>query len=155
PDARGAIVFEPDPPRIRRAIDHLAMGSVTKVDFAFEELPWTRFAPARYREERAGVGFLRTPGSAFNVWWSLSPVPTPQAVAWSGGPAASALARRPREEIISTALRDLGRALGIREARLRALVRRCWTHDWEHDPFARGAYSYPLVGGSGAGRALA
>src|SRR5262249_29833185 len=69
PDARGAIVFEPDPPRIRRAIDHLAMGSVTKVDFAFEELPWTRFAPARYREERAGVGFLRTPGSAFNVWW--------------------------------------------------------------------------------------
>jgi monoamine oxidase len=28
-------------------------------------------------------------------------------------------------------------------------------HDWEHDPFARGAYSYPGVGGASAGRALA
>jgi monoamine oxidase len=28
-------------------------------------------------------------------------------------------------------------------------------HDWEHDPFARGAYSYQLVGGASAPAALA
>jgi len=29
-----------------------------------------------------------------------------------------------------------------------------WTHDWDTDPFARGAYSYPLVGGSQAAKQL-
>ena len=30
-----------------------------------------------------------------------------------------------------------------------------WTHDWSRDPLARGAYSYPLVGGADAAAALA
>jgi monoamine oxidase len=32
---------------------------------------------------------------------------------------------------------------------------RTFTHDWSRDPFSRGAYSYPLVGGSDAAIALA
>ena len=36
-----------------------------------------------------------------------------------------------------------------------SLVEGMWIHDWEHDPFARGAYSYVMVGGAGAARALA
>jgi monoamine oxidase len=30
-----------------------------------------------------------------------------------------------------------------------------WVHDWQRDPFARGAYSYVLAGGGEANRALA
>jgi monoamine oxidase len=30
-----------------------------------------------------------------------------------------------------------------------------WMHDWEHDPFARGAYSYQMVGGADAPAELA
>lgn len=30
-----------------------------------------------------------------------------------------------------------------------------WTHDWQSDPFSRGAYSYAAVGGSGAAAELA
>jgi monoamine oxidase len=30
-----------------------------------------------------------------------------------------------------------------------------WTHDWMNDPFARGVYSYQLVGGVDAPRDLA
>ena len=37
---------------------------------------------------------------------------------------------------------------------MRRLVAAAWTHDWEHDPFARGAYSYQTVGGAEAPRAL-
>jgi monoamine oxidase len=29
-----------------------------------------------------------------------------------------------------------------------------WFHDWNADPWSRGAYSYPRAGGSRAGRAL-
>jgi monoamine oxidase len=32
---------------------------------------------------------------------------------------------------------------------------RTFAHDWSRDPSSRGAYSYPLVGGSDAGTALA
>ena len=30
-----------------------------------------------------------------------------------------------------------------------------WTHDWNLDPFARGAYSYSMVGGKNAAAQLA
>jgi len=30
-----------------------------------------------------------------------------------------------------------------------------WVHDWQRDPFARGAYTYVAVGGHGARRSLA
>jgi monoamine oxidase len=35
------------------------------------------------------------------------------------------------------------------------LVTGFWMHDWVDDPFSRGAYSYPLVGGSDAAKILA
>ena len=39
--------------------------------------------------------------------------------------------------------------------RLRREVAQVWTHDWIHDPFARGVYSYQTVGGDNASRDLA
>jgi hypothetical protein len=38
---------------------------------------------------------------------------------------------------------------------MRSMVAGAWLHDWEHDPFARGAYSYARVGGAEAPRRLA
>jgi monoamine oxidase len=37
---------------------------------------------------------------------------------------------------------------------MRSMVAGAWLHDWEHDPFARGAYSYARVGGADAPRRL-
>ena len=144
PGARGAIVFRPDPPAIRAAVGRLAMGSVTKVVFAFDALPWS---PA--------IRFLRTPEGATGVWWHAGSSRPSLAVAWTGGPAAAELDRQPAREIVAIALTDLARALGTSRARLEAGVRGAWLHDWQHDPFSRGAYSYPEVGGAHAGRALA
>ena len=50
---------------------------------------------------------------------------------------------------------SLARQLRVSRQRLRSLVEGFWSHDWEHDPFARGAYSYVAVDGSNATRALA
>mgnify|MGYP003793744169 CR=1 FL=1 len=49
----------------------------------------------------------------------------------------------------------LGRQLQISPRRMRSLVEAVWMHDWEHDPFARGAYSYQVVDGADAPDALA
>jgi len=154
--SRGGIAFRPDPPRARDAVSRLAMGSVVKLEVAFDELPWARRAGAE-------LGFLRTPGSAFQAWWARTPPRTPQraprpralATAWCGGPAAAALARLPKAEIVALAVRDLARGLGVPRHQVAATVGGAWMHDWEHDPFARGAYSYPGVGGANARRVLA
>jgi len=34
------------------------------------------------------------------------------------------------------------------------LLEAWWTHDWRSDPFSRGAYTYPRVGGTAAQRTL-
>ena len=45
--------------------------------------------------------------------------------------------------------------LRIPYKRLRGMVQGSWTHDWEHDLFSRGAYSYQMVGGVDAPAELA
>ena len=52
-------------------------------------------------------------------------------------------------------LASAARQFGASRKKLASLLVESWTHNWEADPFARGAYSYPLVGGSKAGEALA
>jgi monoamine oxidase len=147
PAWRGGIAFRPEPRGMRDAVARLAMGSVTKVVFAFDQLPWSRRGP--------DIGFLITPDSDFGVWWAPASSRIPMAVAWSGGTPAAALDRRRSSDIVATALGDLSRALDVPRTRLAAGVRGAWLHDWQHDPFSRGAYSYPQVGGATAGRALA
>jgi monoamine oxidase len=72
-----------------------------------------------------------------------------------GGPRAEALGRAPAAEIAARAARSLATHLGVPHRRVaRQLVAWC-THDWQRDPYARGAYSYALVGGSDAARRLA
>ncbi|HEX8153273.1 MAG TPA: FAD-dependent oxidoreductase, partial [Thermoanaerobaculia bacterium] len=43
----------------------------------------------------------------------------------------------------------------IPRRRLDALLGATYTHDWQADPYSRGAYSYAAVGGSGAHDTLA
>jgi monoamine oxidase len=80
---------------------------------------------------------------------------SPVIVGWHGGPGARELARLPAEGILDRAVTALGRQLRIPRRRMRAMLDGAWTHNWEHDPFARGAYSYQLVGGIEPSRALA
>jgi monoamine oxidase len=146
PGATGGVSIDPEVPRIRGALDRLAMGCVTRLAILFDELPWA---------EHENLAFLHTPSEPFPIWWSAYPARAPLAVAWSGGPRASGLARLPRAEILDIALAGLARGMRMSRPRLKARVQAAFTHDWTHDPYARGAYSYCLVGGSDAARSLA
>jgi monoamine oxidase len=152
---RGGIRFHPDPSRIRSAIEHLAMGSVTKLAVEFDGFPWADLVRGRKHEALERLSFLQVPGGVFNVWWTMAPMRCPLAIAWSGGPPALALAQRKHTEIVTIAVRELAHALGVPTRRIASRVRRTWLHDWQNDPFARGAYSYARVGGADAGEALA
>jgi monoamine oxidase len=76
-------------------------------------------------------------------------------VAWAGGRRGAALALLSVEERLERVLSSAARQFGVPRRKLESLLVSSWTHNWEEDPFARGAYSYPLVGGSECGEALA
>ncbi len=149
-DEPGGLLLRPEPARIRRAVNGLAMGSVVRLVVWFRDFPWQGLpGPSLDR-----LSFLHTRGP-FNVWWTAYPMRSPLAVAWSGGPPAADLSRRGPQEIQDLALRALAENLGISHRRVSSRVLAAWSHDWDGDPFARGAYSYARVGGSKAAAALA
>src|SRR5207247_3104115 len=91
----------------------------------------------------------------FPVWWTLHPAQVPVMVGWVGGPAAVSLAGRAAADIRYIAAASLAANLGVSRRRVESQIEACWMHDWECDPFSRGAYSYPLVGGAGWEKRLA
>lgn len=147
-DEPGGCRFDPEPPGLRKALDQLAMGSVTRLVVRFREMPWQSLPGV----ER--LSFLHLRGGPFNVWWTAYPLRFPLAVAWSGGPPAAELTGKKMEDVAGSALRGLAGQLGISRRRIESRVEGFWLHDWNADPFARGAYSYARVGGSKAARTL-
>jgi monoamine oxidase len=157
PPAPGAVLFEPEIPAVTDAVSRLVMGSVLRTVFAFSERFWEmglRNAPHRGGSGLMSLSFLHSPGANFPVWWTQFPVRAPILVGWVGGPPAAALCALPDAEIERIALHDLASHLGTTYERLAGLVTGSWMHNWERDPFSRGAYSYAAVGGSGSARKL-
>lgn len=151
----GAIQFEPEVPVLRDSVPLLAMGTVLRTVFAFKEPFWEnglRNAPAD--GALTSLSFLHSPGTVVPVWWTLFPLRVAVMVGWVGGPPAAELCALPDDEIATRSLRDLARHLGTTYDRLESLLVGSFTHNWERDPYARGAYSYAAVGGSGVARRL-
>ncbi|HET9209924.1 MAG TPA: NAD(P)/FAD-dependent oxidoreductase [Thermoanaerobaculia bacterium] len=149
PDAPGGIRFRPDPPKLRQALDLLAMGTVVRLVLGFRELPW------HGRGDLGRIRFLQIGDETFRVWWTAYPLRLPVLVAWSGGPPAAVVSSRNPEEIEAAALGALAKQTGISRQRIASRLEAVWSHDWNGDPFSRGAYSYARVGGSEAAKALA
>jgi monoamine oxidase len=146
---RGAIVFTPDITVKRDALAHVAMGPVVRLVFRLRERFWAEewFSAHVKRVDVDTLSFLHTDDADFPVWWTPFPLRAPMIVAWCGGPRAHALAPLGHRALEARAIAALARQLRLSPRRVRSLVERSWMHDWMADPFARGAYSYQLVGG--------
>lgn len=149
---RGAIAFQPALTAKARALDHFAMGAVVRVVLRLRERFWTNkgFATTHAAEGLERLSFLHTQDPDFPTWWTTYPVASPLIVGWCGGPRAQALAASSPQEIGTRAIDALARQCGVARRRMHSLVETAWMHNWVHDPFARGAYSYQLVGGMDA-----
>jgi hypothetical protein len=148
--APGAVRFTPSLKEKRSALNGLVSGAVIKAALLFRTPFWEELDRARYR----GVSFFHSPGAAFPTFWTALPERAPLLIAWAGGPKAARLSGATVPEIVRQAVTSLESIFGAKagiEKRLAAF----WVHDWQQDPFARGAYTYVAVGGHGARRALA
>ena len=154
----GAIVFEPDLGRVKRAaLDSLVSGSVVRVALHLRERVWAseEFGNKVKDEETDALSFLHSNDPDFPVWWTAYPLRVPVIVGWRGGPGAMRLSQLPPDEIEARAIASLARHLRMTPRRMRSMVEGVWTHNWELDPFARGAYSYQRVGAADATDVLA
>ena len=143
----GAIEFVPPLTQKQDALGKVEMGSVVRVVLRLREGIWA--------EHDETLSFLQSVDADFPTWWTAYPTRTPLIVGWCGGPHARRLSQLSSDELQSRAVSSLARQLRVSRTRLRSQVEAVWTHDWEHDPFARGAYSYAAVGGIDAPSALA
>jgi monoamine oxidase len=150
PDAAGSVQFDPPLVQKEKALRHLAPGPVLKVVLRFREPFWEQAGNGAFRNG----AFFHAPGAAFPTCWTALPVRVPILVAWAGGPKAAQFAGADRDYVVNQALVS-ARALFGSRLNLRARLESASLHDWQQDPYARGAYSYVLASGGGARRALA
>ncbi len=156
-ESNGAIQFIPELRAKTSALSKLAAGSALRVVLQFRNSFWTseQFARRHHSDDLHALSFLHAADDDFPTWWTAYPVVAPILVAWSGGRAARALSGLPRAKVVARALDALAHQTGVSRRRLNGELRNAWTHDWQNDPYARGAYSYQLVGGARAPSALA
>ena len=156
--SEGRITFEPDVPGIESAARKLEMGGVVRVALRFDEPFWTstRFSKRHDGGQFSDSTFFQSVERIpFGVWWTPYPLESPMLVGWTGGPLAWELRGNSDEEIADVAVRSLARVFGMARSSVSRRLLASFTHNWLDDPFARGAYSYVGVGGSGAAAVLA
>ncbi|HKN58418.1 MAG TPA: FAD-dependent oxidoreductase, partial [Gemmatimonadaceae bacterium] len=152
----GAIQFSPALPVIETMQSRLTMGSVARVVMLFRQRWWTK-KPSRATHGASldSTSFSYGEADEFPVCWTLHPAHLPVIVAWAGGPRAARLAGLSQYERVGRAVASVARNFGVTKRRVESQLEAAWTHDWDTDPHSRGAYSYPLVGGSNAAKRLA
>jgi monoamine oxidase len=120
----------------------LASGPVIKAALRFPNAFWEK----RHR----GIAFFHAPRAPFPTFWTPLPARAPLLIAWAGGPKAQRLTGRSQADLAGVALSSLRTVF-----RYSMEPDQVYVHDWQADPYARGAYSYVLVDGEGARERLA
>ena len=154
---RGAVRFVPPLPDKERAARSLAVGHVVRITLRFRERFWDklRLKTKEGGEDLSQLGFIHAPDEPIPVWWTHFPVHTPVLVGWAGGPVAERLPSGDHQLLLDRALSSLQSIFGIPRNQIAALLEESYAHDWQSDPFARGAYSYVPTGALDAQTQLA
>ncbi|HJQ33103.1 MAG TPA: NAD(P)/FAD-dependent oxidoreductase [Pyrinomonadaceae bacterium] len=156
-DGEGAVRFTPELPDKREAARRLEVGHVARVTLRFRERFWEglKLSAGDERRSLSDMAFLHSPEAAVPTWWTALPVRAPVLVGWAGGTAADRLAVGGDDFRIERALESLAHVLGVGRAETEGRLEAAYTHDWQADPYSRGAYSYLPVGGAEAQELLA
>lgn len=156
--------FDPELPSDKlHALDHLIMGKVLRLTLCFRETSWSgqnshvlasdkNVGPA---QDLSNLSFLFSHDYYFPTWWTPMPRHLPIITGWSPAHCAERMAGMTDGRIIDKVLESLSNLLGLKKARLNSQLDAVYLHNWNTDPFSRGAYSYVKVGGTGCQATLA
>jgi monoamine oxidase len=136
----GTVEFEPAPQEIWSNAARMAMGPVVRISLLFDAKFWQQ-----------ALSFLLTRDEVPSAWWTPMPNSAPLITGWAGGAKAAALtqrigARADWRALLEESVGTLSRMYGIAAQELHARLISWHTHDWQADPYSRGAYSYAPAG---------
>jgi monoamine oxidase len=150
----GSVEFSPLPRAALEAAGQLAFGPVMRMTLVFREAFWRSADPRRVSPDVAAalqeLRFLFATGETPRTWWTPAPNRAPLITAWVGGPRVLTL----REPWLDQCLETLARIMNRSQSELRELLISAHSHDWQADPYARGAYSYVRAGGLAASQRI-
>ncbi|MGC2193161.1 MAG: NAD(P)/FAD-dependent oxidoreductase [Terriglobales bacterium] len=153
PGAGGAVCFRPQLTEKAGALKQLEMGAAIRLVLCFSHCFWTD--PKLVRSPMPDMSFLSTPEELFPTWWSSVSAGTAMLTGWSGGIRAEQFSGLGSAAIVERGLEVLHHVFEVPLKTLRDLVQESFVHDWQSDPYCRGAYSYALADGKEAARRLA
>lgn len=142
----GDVHFDPPPQLALDAAGRLAMGCATRIVLVFRE----RFWAANYPQ----ASFFLLQDRLPPTWWTSAPKTAPMLTGWAGGPRANDPAVATGPKLVSASLDTLAHMFSLSVEQLGKLLLSWHTHDWQGDPFSRGAYSYIPCGAMDALQAL-
>ena len=156
-DDEGAVRFDPALPRMKLdALTKLEMGKVIRVTLRFKHRFWdTIAAPGKDRKTLSDMGFLFSDDEWLPTWWTTMPRKLPIITGWAPFRCAERLSSRSESFVVERCLQTLSKFLNVTIEQITSLFETAYFHDWQNDPFSRGAYSYGAVGSDGAQEALA
>lgn len=129
-------------------LDRIVMGKVVRITFELRSCIWEGRQLPGDSSDLTSVSFLHySDAQYFPVWWTQAPIRMPRLVAWASSKFAMRMSDLPREEIIRHAKREMAALFAMSESEIEAQVLSAHFHDWDSDPFSRGAYSYVAVNG--------
>lgn len=147
----GHIAFEPALSMKHEALRKLESGPVIKLELRFRSAFWEQFDDGRSRD----ASFFHAENQPFQVFWTQVPTRAPLLVAWLGGPRVATVdSQGDVTHLAKQAVQSLDSLFG-KQWDVGDELEAVYCHDWQRDPFARGAYSYVGVGGSTAREELA
>jgi monoamine oxidase len=153
----GAVEFIPPLPQEKlAALDRLEMGKVIRIVFRFRARFWDNLAGAQDKTKPlSAMSFLFSEDEFFPTWWTMMPRREPLITGWATFRSAEKLSGQDEAAVVRQALQSLSRLLEVPISDLEAWLEGAYFHDWQTDPFSRGAYSYAKVGANGAQQMLA
>lgn len=150
----GSVRFDPElPSQKKSSLEKLAMGKVFRVTLCFRERLWEDMRPEGGKT-LADLSFLFSCNELFPTWWTEMPERVPIITGWAPAHSAELLAGMSEGRVIDKAVEALGVLLGVGKPEVQSQLSAAYFHDWDSDPFSRGAYSYVKAGGEGCQKTL-
>jgi len=129
------------------ALDKFEMGTVIRVSLRFRERFWAEIRPQPFAgKSMSNMSFLFSHDEWFPTWWTTMPRRDPIITGWAPFRAGERLSGQSESFVVERSLRSLGEILRMDLRELESLFEKAYLHDWQADPFSRGAYSYGKVG---------
>jgi len=151
PGELGAIEFSPTLPQDKRdSIAGIEMGKVIRIVLHFRQRFWDRIRPHPEKNQTlSDMSFLFSGDQWFPTWWTTMPEQLPIITGWAADQCAARLEANSLPTA-TRALQTLSGLLRVGTAELESLLVDAHFHNWQADPYSRGAYSYVKAGSADA-----